>query len=91
MNYNKLYDEQPIETDIVEDTVVVEETSTPQLGIVNTREVYIRSESSKESDPVGTVKEGDEVFIYGEENFFYKIETQDGKKGYVMKCFIDAA
>lgn len=92
MNYNKVYDEQPIEETFVEETVVEEtpvSTTPSKIGIVNTREVYIRSQATKESEPVGTVKKDEEVFIYGNEDYFYKIETSDGKQGYVMECFVD--
>lgn len=92
MNYNKVYDEQPVETFEeleVEETITETKPATPKIGTVNTREVYIRSLPTKESEPKGTVKQGDEVFVYGNEDDFWKIETSDGISGYVMECFVD--
>lgn len=93
MNYNTIYDDQgPIDTYESIDAVMVEDvTPAPadKIGKVNAREVYIREGAGKNYDPVGTVKQDDEVLIYGEENGFYMIETSNGKQGYVMETFVD--
>lgn len=93
-NYSDYYEgplgqDFPEEVQTVEEVTVEEPISTERIGKVNSREVYIRMNPDVDHDPLGTVKKGEELIILGEENGFYKIETEDGVKGYIMSGYVD--
>lgn len=66
----------------------VPNTKKEDLGVINSREVYIRKGPGKEYDPVGTVKKDDQVIILEHKDNFLKIETEDGTQAYIMKTFV---
>lgn len=57
------------------------------IGYVNVANVYVRSEPSTDSEPIGSLELNDEVTILGEENNWYKIEYED-TEGYVAEKLI---
>ena len=71
----------------------VEETPIIKEGtgvIVNCNLVYIRGDSSKESDILGILSKGDKVKVYFDESTkdFYKIKSLTDIVGYCMKNYI---
>lgn len=85
--------EHEVETDTVE-TEEVEEEKTLMGVVAHTKEVYVRSKPSKESDPVTTVKEGKDVLITGVSEItpgdsWYAVTTETGKDGYIMSSYVD--
>ena len=71
----------------------VKETPMAKEGtgiIVNCNLVYIRGDSSKESDILGILSRGDKVKVYFDESTkdFYKIKSLTDIVGYCMKDYI---
>lgn len=90
-NYNKIYNEPKFETaEFMEETVYEPAPqSIHSFGKVNAREVYIRKGPGTDFEPVGTVKEGDELIIISHQDNFLEIETEDGTHAYIMESFVD--
>lgn len=86
---DEMFYDQPNKT-IMENAEEVDSLDDSLIGVVNTREVYIRSRASRDSDPVTTVKEGSELMIldlgYPD---WYQVMTASGVEGYIMSEFVD--
>ena len=78
-------DETPIETESVEPA-----KSEPIEGTVGCEKLYVRSDATVDSDPVGIIIRDTKVFIYEDESTeeFYKVCAATGLEGYCMKKFI---
>lgn len=101
MNYNKMsqkndetkIDEivpQPVEESVEEP---IEETVEPMMleGVVSgCAQMYVRSEASVDSEPLGIIKRDTKVQIYESEatDDFYSVCTETGLEGFCMKKFI---
>lgn len=57
-------------------------------GTVNADKVILRSEANTDSRKLDTIKKGDLVNIYDEENGFYKVTYED-RIGYVSRDYVD--
>lgn len=87
---------KPVETETTETTETPETTETeptkPEAidGVVNCTKLYVRSDATVDSEPVGIIDRGSEVFIYEDESTeeFYKVCAATGLEGYCMKKFI---
>lgn len=79
-------DETPVETELVEQPIEPE----PIEGVVGCEKLYVRSDATVDSDPVGIIDKDTKVFIYEDESTdeFYKVCTATGLEGYCMKKFI---
>ena len=79
-------DETPIETEPVEQLTVSE----PVEGTVGCEKLYVRSDATVDSEPVGVINRDSKVFVYEDESTeeFYKVCTTTGLEGYCMKKFI---
>ena len=79
-------DETPIETKPVEQLT----ESEPIEGTVGCEKLYVRSDATVDSEPVGIVNRDSKVFVYEDESTeeFYKVCTATGLEGYCMKKFI---
>ena len=78
-------DETPIETEPVEPA-----KSEPVEGTVGCEKLYVRSDATVDSEPVGVINCDSKVFVYEDESTeeFYKVCTATGLEGYCMKKFI---
>lgn len=87
---------KPVETETTETTETPETTETEPTkpesidGVVNCTKLYVRSDATVDSDPVGIIDRDSKVFIYEDESTeeFYKVCTATGLEGYCMKKFI---
>ena len=79
-------DETPIETEPVEQLT----ESEPVEGTVGCEKLYVRSDATVDSEPVGIINRDSKVFVYEGESTeeFYKVCTATGLEGYCMKKFI---
>ena len=79
-------DETPIETEPVEQLT----ESEPVEGTVGCEKLYVRSDATVDSEPVGVINRDSKVFVYEDESTeeFYKVCTATGLEGYCMKKFI---
>ena len=101
-NYNKMAKKQNEETKELLEKVdeiipqvesVIEEPVVESVveGVVtNCDQMYVRSEASVDSEPLGTIKKNTKVRIYESEstNDFYSVCTETGLEGFCMKKFI---
>lgn len=74
-----------------EPEVVVEPEPMPIEGVVSgCDQLYVRSEASIESEPLGIIKHGTNLRIYESESTedFYSVCTESGLEGFCMKKFI---
>lgn len=78
---------ETIEDEVVEDSSIDDTI----IGIVNNREVYIRSGAGRDFDPVTTVKKGAELMVLDAETHlgWYQVMTASGAEGYIMAEFVD--
>lgn len=78
-------DETPIETEPAEPA-----KSEPIEGTVGCEKLYVRSDATVDSEPVGVINRDSKVFVYEDESTeeFYKVCTATGLEGYCMKKFI---
>lgn len=90
---------KPVETETTEtpETTETETTEAPKTtetepieGVVGCEKLYVRSDATVDSDPVGIIDKDTKVFIYEDESTdeFYKVCTATGLEGYCMKKFI---
>lgn len=93
---------KPVETEATETTETTETTEAPETtetelakpepieGTVGCEKLYVRSDATVDSDPVGIIDRGSKVFIYEDESTeeFYKVCAATGLEGYCMKKFI---
>ena len=85
---------KPVETETTETTETAEAPKTtetePIEGTVGCEKLYVRSDATVDSDPVGIIDRGSKVFIYEDESTeeFYKVCAATGLEGYCMKKFI---
>ena len=79
-------DETPIETEPVEQLT----ESEPVEGTVGCEKLYVRSDATVDSEPIGVINRDSNVFVYEDESTeeFYKVCTATGLEGYCMKKFI---
>lgn len=83
-------------TEITNDEVVDNETSedATMMGVIaNSKKVYLRKNSNKDSDPVTVMDAGDEVMIDGTSddnsgNGWYHVITANSAEGYVMSDYV---
>lgn len=77
--------ETPIETESVESA-----KPEPIEGVVGCEKLYVRSDATVDSEPVGVITRDSKVFVYEDESTdeFYKVCTATGLEGYCMKKFI---
>lgn len=78
--------EEPV-AEPVEDTVP---EPMPIEGVVECDQLYVRSEASVDSEPLGVIKRDTKVRIYESESTddFYSVCTETGLTGFCMKKFI---
>ena len=78
-------DETPIETEPIEPA-----KPEPIEGTVGCEKLYVRSDATIDSEPVGVINRDSKVFVYEDESTeeFYKVCTATGLEGYCMKKFI---
>lgn len=78
--------EEPV-AEPVEDTVP---EPMPIEGVVECDQLYVRSEASVDSEPLGIIKRDTVVRIYESESTddFYSVCTETGLTGFCMKKFI---
>ena len=83
-------DETPVETPIETEPVEQLTESEPVEGTVGCEKLYVRSDATVDSEPVGVINRDSKVFIYEDESTdeFYKVCTATGLEGYCMKKFI---
>lgn len=80
-------------TDVV-DSAVVEEEDDILMGVVyNTHQVYVRSDSNKDSEPITILDKGAEIFVNGEVDdasgtTWYSVTTAMGQEGYIMAEYV---
>lgn len=80
--------DKPVETETTEAPKTTE--TEPIEGTVGCEKLYVRSDATVDSDPVGIIDRGSKVFIYEDESTeeFYKVCAATGLEGYCMKKFI---
>lgn len=105
MDYNKMskkhHDNEEVQKQLNELTsplaeVVnepIEETVEPMMlegAVSGCAQMYVRSEASVDSEPLGIIKCGTKVQIYESESTsdFYSVCTETGLEGFCMKKFI---
>lgn len=84
--------EEPVE-EIVEEFIPEPEPeiiAEPIEGVVECDQLYVRSEASTDSEPLGIIKRDTVVRIYESESTddFYSVCTETGLTGFCMKKFI---
>lgn len=81
-----------VEHEVIEEkTEMIEENHKPTyIGIVsNAQKVYMRSEATKDSEPVEIMDEGAEVEIVEDSDpEWYKVCNSAGVEGFIMKEFV---
>lgn len=100
-NYNKMSKKHDKETEellekideIIPQAVEVEDTvpePMPIEGVVECDQLYVRSEASTDSEPLGVINRDTKVRIYESESTddFYSVCTETGLTGFCMKKFI---
>lgn len=98
MNYNKMSQKQNNETqellekidELIPQPVQIEEPETLEGVVSGCTQMYVRSEASIGSEPLGVIKSGTKVQI-DETNStidFYSVCTETGLEGFCMKKFI---
>lgn len=93
-NYDKTESVEQVETPIDETPIETEPIDTakpePIEGIVGCEKLYVRSDATVDSEPVGVITRDSKVFVYEDESTeeFYKVCTATGLEGYCMKKFI---
>ena len=82
--------ENPIEDTPIETEPVEPAKPEPVEGTVGCEKLYVRSDATIDSDPVGVINRDSKVFVYEDESTeeFYKVCTATGLEGYCMKKFI---
>lgn len=85
--------QQPAEVAPVVDEPVVDVAPEPVAveGVVEgCTQMYVRSEASTDSEPMGIIKAGTKVKIYEADSTrdFYSVCTETGLEGFCMKKFI---
>lgn len=99
MNYNKMSKKHDNEVEEFVpqhiDVIPAVEESTPAPVIVDgvvygCDQLYVRSEASVDSEPLGIIKRDTKVRIFEVEstNDFYSVCTETGLEGFCMKKFI---
>ena len=82
-------DETSVETSI--ETELIEPAKPePIEGAVGCEKLYVRSDATVDSEPVGVINRDSKVFVYEDESTeeFYKVCTATGLEGYCMKKFV---
>ena len=93
-NYDKTESVEQVENHIEETPIETESVESakpePIEGTVGCEKLYVRSDATIDSEPVGIINRGSKVFIYEDESTkeFYKVCTATGLEGYCMKKFI---
>ena len=98
-NFNEILEplnefvQQPAEAEPIIDEPVVEVAPEPATveGVVDgCAQMYVRSEASADSEPLGIIKCGTKVQIYETDSTrdFYSVCTETGLEGFCMKKFI---
>ena len=82
-------DETSVETSVETDPIEPAKPK-PIEGTVGCEKLYVRSDATVDSEPVGVINRDSKVFIYEDESTeeFYKVCTATGLEGYCMKKFI---
>ena len=93
-NYDKTETVEQVENPIEETPIETEPAepakSEPIEGTVGCEKLYVRSDATVGSEPVGVITRDSKVFVYKDESTeeFYKVCTATGLEGYCMKKFI---
>ena len=93
-NYDKTESVEQVETPIDETPIETESAEPakpePIEGTVGCEKLYVRSDATVDSEPVGVINRDSKVFVYEDESTeeFYKVCTATGLEGYCMKKFI---
>ena len=82
--------ENPIEETPIETEPIEPAKPEPIEGVVGCEKLYVRSDATVDSEPVGVITRDSKVFVYEDESTeeFYKVCTATGLEGYCMKKFI---
>lgn len=69
-----------------EDLITIDRTDVEHLtGTVLNGEVPLREEDSSNSPIIKSLSKGEELYVYGETEKFYKVREKEGKAGYISK------
>ena len=91
-NWSKPIDDEEYSKPKEEDIPVVKEKRAKVIGIVRCNNLLnVRADRTKNSDILTVVENGSTVYLdnHNPTNGWYKITTEDGVKGYVMKEFLE--
>lgn len=79
-----------VEEDVVDELVFDPEPIKVEGEVVDCTQMYVRSEPSIDSEPLGIIKCGTKVEIFEVESTldFYSVCTETGLEGFCMKKFI---
>lgn len=82
--------ETPIEETSIETEPIEPAKPEPIEGTVGCEKLYVRSDATVDSEPIGVINRDSKVFVYEDESTeeFYKVCTATGLEGYCMKKFI---
>ena len=92
-NYDKTETVEQVETPVetsIETEPVESANPEPVEGAVGCEKLYVRSDATVDSEPIGVINRDSKVFVYEDESTeeFYKVCTATGLEGYCMKKFI---
>ena len=92
-NYSKFSKKQndDVQNEVENDELIAEPVVEPVHGfVVDCEQLYVRSEPSTDSEPLGIIKKSTNLLIYENESTddFYKICTEAGLEGFCMNKFI---
>ena len=100
-NYSKFSKKQndDVQNEVENDELIVESVVEPVAEpvvepvhgfVVDCEQLYVRSEPSIDSEPLGIIKKSTNLLIYENESTddFYKICTETGLEGFCMNKFI---
>lgn len=82
-------DETPVEIPVEAESIEPAKPE-PIEGVVGCEKLYVRSDATIDSEPVGVINRDSKVFVYEDESTeeFYKVCTATGLEGYCMKKFV---
>ena len=82
--------ENPIEETSIETESIEPAKPEPIEGVVGCEKLYVRSDATVDSEPIGVINRDSKVFVYEDESTeeFYKVCAATGLEGYCMKKFI---
>lgn len=91
-DYNKISKKEIFEPEEIleqiEEIIPSETDPVKPEGMVNCGQLYVRSEPSCDSEPLGIIKRDSVVEIIEDAGEFYNVYTETGLDGFCMKKFI---